>query len=136
MQSFGFSTSARQWFFSYLTKRSQSVCVYGIVSEPQKINFGVPQGSALGPLLFIMYINDISHVVRYSNVEQYADNTLLYFASDDVNIIDSNLLSDLDSVTQWLSANYLILNSIQSKLMLVGTHQRLASKSFSISSNG
>ena len=83
-----------------------------------------------------MYINDISHVVRYSNVEQYADNTLLYFASDDVNIIDSNLLSDLDSVTQWLSANYLILNSTKSKIMPVGTHQRLASKSFSISSNG
>ena len=107
MQSFGFSTSARRWFFSYLTKRSQSVCVNGIVSEPQKINFGVPQASALGPLLFIMYINDISHVVRYSNVEQYDDDTLLYFAGDTVNIIESNLSSDIDSVTQWLSANYI-----------------------------
>ena len=107
MQSFGFSTSARQWFFSYLTNRSQSVCVNGIVSEPQKIDLEVPQGSALGPLLFIMYINDISHVVRYSNVERYDDDTLLYFASDDVNIIESNLSSDLDSVTQWLSANYI-----------------------------
>ena len=83
-----------------------------------------------------MYINDISHVIRYSNVEQYADDTLLYFASDNVNIIESNLSSDLESVTQWLSANYLILNSTKSKIMLVGTHQRLASKSFSISSNG
>ena len=101
-----------------------------------KNDFGVPQGSALGPSLFIMYINGISHVVRYSNVEQYADDTLLYFASDNVNIIESNLSSDLESVTQWLSANYLILNSTKSKIMLVGTHQRLASKSFSISSNG
>ena len=83
-----------------------------------------------------MYINGISHVVRYSNVEQYADDTLLYFASDNVNIIKSNLSSDLESVPQWLSANYLILNSTKSKIMLVGTHQRLASKSFSISSNG
>ena len=101
-----------------------------------KNDFGVPQGSALGPSLFIMYINGISHVVRYSNVEQYADDTLLYFASDNVNIIKSNLSSDLESVPQWLSANYLILNSTKSKIMLVGTHQRLASKSFSISSNG
>ena len=83
-----------------------------------------------------MYINGISHVVRYSNVEQYADDTLLYFASDNVNIIESNLSSDLESVTQWLSANYLILNSTKSKIMLVGTHLRLASKFFSISSNG
>ena len=127
VHSFGFSTSAIQWFFSYLTNRSQSVCVNGMVSEPQRIDFGVPQGSALGPLPFIMYVNDISHVVRYSNVEQYADDTLLYSASDDVNIIESSLSSDLDSVTQWLSANYLKLNSTKSKIMLVGTHQRLAS---------
>ena len=83
-----------------------------------------------------MYIYGISHVVRYSNVEQYADDTLLYFASDNVNIIESNLSSDLESVTQWISANYLILNSTKSKIMLVGTHLRLASKFFSISSNG
>ena len=126
----------RSRYISYLTNRSQSVCVNGIVSEPQKIDLGVPQGSALGPLLFIMYINDIPHGVRYSNVEQYADDTLLYFASDDVNIVESNRSSDLDIVTLWLSANYLILNSTKSKIMLVGTHQRLASKSFSISSNG
>ena len=125
-----------RYLLPFLTNRSQSVCVNGIVSEPQKIDFGVPQGSTLGPLLFIMYINDISHVIRYSNVEQYADDTLLYFASDNVNIIESNLSSDLESVTQWLSANYLILNSTKSKIMLVGTHLRLASKFFSISSNG
>ena len=129
-------TDRSREFFSYLTNRSQSVCVNGIDSEPQKLDLGVPQGSALGPLLFIMYINDISHGVRYSNVEQYADDTLLYFASDNVNIIESNLSSDLESVTQWLSANYLILNSTKSKIMLVGTHQRLTPKSFSISSNG
>lgn len=113
------------------------VCVNGIVSEPQKIDFGVPQGSVLGPLFFIIYIDDISHVVsqRYSDVELYANDTLLYFASGDVSI-ESNLSSDLDSVTQWLHANYLIVNSTKSKIMLVGTHQRLASKSFSISSNG
>ena len=48
-----------------------------------------------------------SHVVRYPNIEQYDDDTLLYFASADVNIVESNLSSDLDSVTQWLSANYI-----------------------------
>ena len=66
VQSFCLSTSARQQFFSYLTNRSQSVCVNGIVSEPQKIDFGAPPGQRL---LFIMYINDISHIIRYSNVE-------------------------------------------------------------------
>ena len=62
VQSFGFSTSAWQWFFSYLTNRSQSVCANGIVSEPQKIDFGVPQDSVLGPLLFI--INNYSPKAR------------------------------------------------------------------------
>ena len=73
--------AAVQWFRSYLTTCTQSVNVNGVLSEPQIINFGVPQGSVLGPLLFIIYINELPNVVVSCNVELYADDALIYFAS-------------------------------------------------------
>ena len=58
--------------------RTQSVCTNGVLSEPQPISFGIPQGSVLGPLLFIIDINDLPLVVRVYSVELYVDDTLIY----------------------------------------------------------
>ena len=122
----GLNRSAVQWFRSYLTMRTQSVCINGVLSEPQPISFGVPQGSVLGPLLFIIYINDLPLAVHGCCVELYADDTLIYFASKSVNEIQAQLTSDLTNVLSWLHANFLILNLEKTKIMLVGTHQRTA----------
>ena len=122
----GMNRSAVQWFRSYLTTRTQSVCVNGLLSEPQPIPFGVPQGSVLGPLLFIIYINDLPLAVQGCNVELYADDTLIYFASKSVSEIQARLTDGLTDVLSWLHANFLILNLEKTKIMLVGTHQRTA----------
>ena len=106
--------------------RTQSVCINGFLSEPQPISFGVPQGSVLGPLLFIIYINDLPLAVQGFCVELYADNTLIYFASKSVSEIQAQLTSGLTNVLSWLHANFLILNLEKTKIMLVGTHQRTA----------
>ena len=118
--------SAVQWFRSYLTTRTQSVCVNGLLSEPQSIPFGVPQGSVLGPLLFIIHINDLPLAVQGCSVELYADDTLIYFASKSVSEIQAQLTGGLTDVLSWLHANFLILNLEKTKIMLVGTHQRTA----------
>ena len=94
------------------------------MSEPQPISFGVPQGSVLGPLLFIAYINDLPLAVQGCSVELYADDTLVYFASKSVSEIQAQLTSGLTYVLSWLQANFLILNLEKMKIMLVGTHQR------------
>ena len=124
--SIGFSDSAVLWFKAYLTNRSQSVCVNGVVSDPQSIPFGVPQGSILGPLLFISYINDLPSVVVDCDIQLYADDTLLFYNSNSVTDIESCLTRNLSSIISWLDSNYLFLNYLKTKIMLVGTHQRLA----------
>ena len=120
----GMNRSAVQWFRSYLAVRTQSVCTNGVVSEPQTISFGVPQDSVLGPLLFIVYINDLPLAVQGCSVELYADDTLVYFASKSVSEIQAQLTSGLTYVLSWLQANFLIHNLEKMKIMLVGTHQR------------
>ena len=74
----GFSDTALVWFRAYLSNRTQSVRVNGVLSDPQSIEFGVPQGSLLGPLLFITYINDLPSVVMNCEIQLYADDTLLF----------------------------------------------------------
>ena len=124
----GFNRAAVQWFRSYLIKRTQSVYVNSVLSEPQIINFGVPQGSILGPLLFIIYMNELPNVVVSCNVELYADDALTYFAaSKSVDDIQAHLTADLRRINNWLQANYLLLNLDKTKAMLVGTNQKIAS---------
>ena len=105
----GMNRSAVQWFRSYLTTRTQSICVNGLLSQPQPIPFGVPQGSVLGPLLFIIYLNDLPLAVHGCSVELYADDTLIYFASKSVSEIQGQLTGGLTDVLSWLHASFLIL---------------------------
>ena len=126
LSNLGFSSSAVQWFNAYLSDRTQSIKVDNVLSDPLPIQYGVPQGSILGPLLFIIYINNISSVVNYCRVQLYADDTLLYVSSPSVNVIESKLSEDLERIITWLNGNYLFLNYEKTKVMLVGTHQRLS----------
>ena len=124
------------WFNAYLTNRTQSVIINGIHSNAEPILYGVPQGSVLGPLLFIMYINDLPTVTKYCKVHFYADDTLLFFESISVQAIEAALSQDLDHVVGWLNQNYLMLNHSKTKVMLMGTHQKLSSvQSFTVSVN-
>ena len=134
--SLGFSDTAVIWFKTYLTNRSQSVYVNGVVSDPQSIPFGIPQGSILGPLLFITYINDLPSVSTNCDIQLYADDTLLFYNSSSIEDIESCLSADLSNVISWLDSNFLFLNYTKTKVMLLGTHQRLAKvNDFCVSAN-
>ena len=126
LTALGFSKVSVQWFNAYLTDRLQSVVVNGLTSDPQSICFGVPQGSLIGPLLFIIYINGLPSIVSLCKIQLYADDTLLYASSSSVTDIEFMLSEDLKHIIEWLNDNFLYLNYSKTKIMLTGTHQRLA----------
>ena len=95
-------------------------------SDPQSIQFGVHQGSILGPLLFIVYINNLPFVVQSCDIQLYADDTLLFLSSNSTAEIQTDLSEDLNNIISWLENNFLFLNYSKTKKMLVGSQQKLA----------
>ena len=90
--------TAQNWFDSFLFNRSQVICCANAQSEPDTVFIGVAEGSILGPLLFIIYMNDLPNV-------PYTDDTVLYFSSKLISEIESKLNSDLRYVCDWLKHN-------------------------------
>ena len=95
------------WFKSYLSDRFQRVIVNGQVSEWSSVTAGVPQGSVLGPLLFLIYINDIVNTVSHCEIRMFADDTCLFLEVDDRDAAAALINEDLNSIYKW-SKSWLI----------------------------
>ena len=107
------------------------------MSSCRPIQFGVPQGSILGPLLFVLYINDLPQCLENSSINMYADNTVLYFTSLCSPEINKVVQDDLNRVAKWIECNKLILYHSKTKTMLFGSRQNLAkSPNFCIQLHG
>ena len=89
------------------------------------IGYGVPQGSILGPILFVIYINDLPQSLLKSSIGMYADDTVIYFSDSSAEIIKQVLQIDRNNVEQWLASNRLVLNQSKTKWMLFGIRQKL-----------
>ena len=110
---------------SYLDNRNQQCFVNGSLSNSQILTCGIPQGTILGPLLFILYINDLPNCLSNSVARMYADDTHLTFASYNIETINDVMNHDLSNANTWLPANKLTLNSYKTEFMLIGSRQRL-----------
>ena len=115
------------WFQSYLNKRKQKVSLNNTMSDDEVIISGVPQGSILGPLLFLLFINDLPLYTDSSNTDMYADDTTLYVCGKTLEDIRTNLQMALDSLAKWCRYNGMIINTSKTKVMLITTHQKRAS---------
>ena len=122
LKYYGLDGNALSWFSSYLSDRRQFVEVDGFKSKTEFIRTGVPQGSTLGPLLFIIYMNDINDVSTLLKSILFADDTSLYstisvFPSRDSRELSLKINNELVKVIDWLRANKLSLNAKKTKLM-------------------
>lgn len=123
LERMGFRGTVLKWFNSYLINRMQ-VCKYkNSVSEPREVLHGVPQGSVLGPILFILYLNDIVTYIKNSiarvEIQMFADDTLIYVTGNDIDVIIETLNEALEHICKWLTKNNLTLNTEKSKVMLL-----------------
>ena len=84
MEHYGIRGVVHQWFASYLSNREQFFSVNGHNSSLKKVSCGVPQGSVLGPLLFLIYINDLPNATKSLSFFLFVDDTNIYFESDDI----------------------------------------------------
>ena len=107
---YGIKDREMSWFSSYLFNRKQYVAIDGQSSEMQPISCGVPQGSILGPLMFILLINDIESILKLCNIILYADDTVLFYAGKTSTEIENILGSELEQIARWLNENNLVRN--------------------------
>jgi hypothetical protein len=107
---YGIRGTSLNWFHSYLENRSQFVSFIDKDSEYKKTICGVPQGSILGPLLFILYINDFSNISQDNQKILFADDTNILYTGPDINSLIPHINSSLDNIYRWFSANKLSLN--------------------------
>ena len=118
LQFYGVRGLALEWFRSYLSGRKQYVHFNGIDSSEEDVTCGVPQGSVLGPLLFIIYTNDLPNALRDSSCILFADDTTIYQSSTNINTIVNKLSLELDHLTDWFRANKLSLNVAKTNYMI------------------
>ena len=118
LEKYGLRGISNDWMRSYLTERRQYVVYGDISSSTQPISYGVPQGSILGPLLFLLYINDISNALNV-NILSFADDTTIYLSDVNIKNLYKMANSELKLLKNWLNANKLALNIEKTKYMII-----------------
>ena len=103
---------------SYLSDHKQFVSINGYNSDLMPANCGVPQGSVLGPLLFLIYINDFHKAIRYCKVHHFADDTNLFHTNKSVKNLNKLVNHDMKQLNNWLSANKISLNVEKTELVI------------------
>ena len=132
LKAIGLNKTSVAWFEAYLTDRTQLADVSGTLSPVEKVTCGVPQGSILGPMLFLIYVNDLPSAVK-CKVLLYADDTALLVSGKSVLEIERSLASELQSVRNWLIDNKLSLHLGKTESILFGTKRKLQNQVLNIS---
>ena len=124
LELYGIKGVSVNLFRDYLSDRTQVTVTNNVNSETSFISCGVPQGSILGHLLFLLYINYLPNCNLLSDVRMYADDTNLTFVSKDLNELFSSLTHDLGNLKQWLDSNRLSLNVLKTKCLFTCTRPK------------
>lgn len=118
LESVGVTGNELKWFRVYLRERTQKVKANGLMSGEECVRCGVPQGSTLGPLLFLIYVNDLTEYLD-NKALLFADDTVLYASGSSEEIATNKLQKDIDRLLIWLRDSQLTINTVKSKGMCI-----------------
>ena len=126
MQHYGIRGVALRYFSSYLENRKQYVSIDGLKSDLTTIVCGVPQGSILGPILFLLYINDLNSVSKILKTIMFADDTNLFLTGYDITTVEQQLNIELIAVNTWFQVNLLSLNVSKTSFIIFSRRRNLS----------
>ena len=126
-ERYGFGKKAVALLCNYLTDPTQRCQLNGMLSDQRGITCGIPQGSILGPLLFIIYINDLPNCLEQATPRMFADDTSLTAVGKTLNEAEEIANKDLNNVKAWLSSNKLSLNIAKTEYILIGSCPKIRS---------
>ena len=132
LQNLGFSTSAVAWVKSYLSNRSQQVNMNGIISSSQTVESGVPQGSILGPVLFIAFTSDFHECFPDFKITAFADDTQIMVTGQSSEEIRTKAETAIATAQEWFTANSLKINPSKSEVMIFGGRRLTGQVSISV----
>ena len=132
LKLYGITGTPLRWFMDYLSNRTQAVFVNGILSDLLNVIMGVPQGSNLGPILFLLFVNDFPDCLKCTTCNLFADDTAIYCHGSHITDINTTLQTDVLNSTKWFSDNMLTLNIDKSCTIAIGTQKRLSNNNLNI----
>ena len=125
LRSYKFDNRSLAWFNSYLSDRTQQVHISGKLSTERDIKAGVPQGSVLGPLLFILFINDLPLHIDFCELDLYADDATMTASSSSLSTLLNFMRSDLHNFLNWCVNNDMTLNQAKTIAMFLSSKQNI-----------
>ena len=136
LHHYGIRGITNDWFKSYLNNRNQQTKVNDSISEKTEVTYGVPQGSILGPMLFLVYINDLHYAVTHSLIHHFADDTKILYCNKSLKKIKKYINHDLSQIVQWLRANRISLNANKTKLTIFRPKNKSITKHLNFTISG
>ena len=121
MSQAGFSQNMLQWFSSFLVRRQQQVLVNGSYSSWETVRSGIPQGTVLGPTLFLIFVNDLPKCLS-TDCALFADDTTTYAIGRDTQLICTNLSSDISAASNWAQSWGMLFNAEKSERLSISSN--------------
>ena len=135
LEHYGVRGHAVKWFSSYSTEKKQYTSVNNMNFQIDDISYGVPQGSVLGPLLFLIYINDLNCAIEFSYIRHFADDTNILYRHQSLRKINQRINFDLKNIVEWFRANRIALNT-KTKIVIFRTPRKTINRKMNFRISG